>query len=506
MSVAEYERSVAAEDARALAAKIDKLIEARWADVEPAPLTDDAAFMRRVYLDLAGRIPSVPEARAFLGDKRADKRARLVERLLNGTAYVKHFTNVWRALLIPEADGLDFRNPVFDLWLRKQFAENRGYDKIVRELLTTPVGDGRRGFNQDSGPTPINFYFQKDLKPENLGASTARLFLGVKLDCAQCHDHPFAKWTRQQFWEYAAFFGGIETDRYMDFVRSVREINDRREIAIPGPKVKIVQASFLDGTEPTWKFNVGSRQTLADWMTSPKNPFFAKAAANRMWAYFFGTGLVEPVDDLRPDNPPSHPELLDELATQFAAHDFDFKFLIRAITASRTYQLSSEATHDGQEDPRLFARAALRGLTPEQLFDSLAQATGYRETDKRRFFFERESLRQQFLSQFASQDKRTEFQTSILQSLMLMNGKFIGEVTSPKRSATLAAIVDAPFLDTNQKIEALFLAALSRPPRAEETRRYAEYVARGGAKGDKKTALGDILWVLLNSPDFILNH
>jgi hypothetical protein len=511
--VENYQQLLAAREARELAAKIDQLIAARWADtdVKPAAPADDATFLRRIYLDLAGRIPSVPEARAFLNDKRADRRARLVERLLAGTAYVRHFTNVWRALLLPESNpNSEFRNPVFDMWLRKQLAQNRGFDKMVRELLTTPIGDGRRGFNPyggDNGPTPINFYYAKDMKPENLGASTARLFLGVKLDCAQCHDHPFAKWTRQQFWEYAAFFGGIEPEMYMGFIQNVREINDRREIGIPGPKIKIVQATFLDGSEPRWKFNVGSRQTLADWMTLPKNPFFAKAASNRMWAYFFGTGLVEPVDDLRPDNPPSHPELLDELAKQFAAHDFDFKFLIRAITASRTYQLSSEASHDSQDDPRLFARASLRGLTPEQIFDSLAQATGYRDPRRnRRFFFEQESLRQQFLSQFASQDKRTEFQTSILQSLMLMNGKFIAEVTSPKRSATLAAVVDAPFLDTNQKIEALFLAALSRPPRAEEMQRFLDYVDKGGAKGDKKAALGDIFWVLLNSPDFILNH
>src|SRR5262249_31533348 len=155
----------------------------------------------------------------------------------------------------------------------------------------------------------------------------------------QCHDHPFAKWTRQQFWEYAAFFANFDVETRNNFIGRVREIKDRREIAISGG-TRIVQAGFLDGAQPRWKCDGGSREILADWMTRPDNPFFARAAVNRMWAYYFGTGLVEPVDDLRDENPPSHPELLAELARQFAAHRFDLKFLIRGIAASRAYRLS----------------------------------------------------------------------------------------------------------------------------------------------------------------------
>jgi hypothetical protein len=514
VAAARAEQLQAERDARNLTATIDRLIAARWAAAraEPAPQADDATFLRRVYLDLAGRVPSVAEARAFLQDQRPDKRSRLVETLLAGNAYANHFTNLWRAWMLPEADAtLQFgvQKPVFELWLRKQFVENRGYDHIVRELLTTPIGDGQRGFDPygpQNGPSPVSFYYAKEIKPESLGASTARLFLGVKLECAQCHDHPFAKWTRQQFWEYAAFFGGFDVESRMGFIQSVREIKDRRELAISGGG-KVVQAAFLDGTEPQWKYDLGSREALAEWMTSPKNPWFAKAAVNRLWAYFFGTGLVEPVDDLRDDNPPSHPELLNELARQFAAHKFDFKFLIRAITASRAYQLSSTSGHANQEDPRLFARMALRGLTPEQLFDSLATATGFREKRRNRnFFFLDNSLRAEFLKQFANTDKRTEFQTSILQSLLLMNGKVTEEVTSLKRSATLAAVADSPFLGTEEKVEALFLAALARPPRSDERVRFGHYVHSGGPRGDARAALGDVFWVLLNSPEFLLNH
>jgi hypothetical protein len=500
-------------DVRELTATIDRLIAQRWAaaGVEPAPRADDATFLRRAYLDLAGRIPSVAEARAFLKDPAPDKRERLVEALLAGNGYANHFTNVWRALLLPEADAafqFGVQKPIFELWLRKRFRENRGYGQIVRALLTVPFGDGRGGFNpyRERGPTPISFYYAKDVKPESLGAGTARLFLGVKLDCAQCHDHPFAKWKREQFWQFAAFFSGFEVESRQGFITNVREVKDRRELTISGGP-KIVQAAFLDGTEPQWKYDVGTRETLAEWMTSPKNPWFARAAANRLWAYFFGTGLVEPVDDLRDDNPASHPELLDELARQFAAHRFDFKFLIRAITASRAYQSGSAADSASPEDPRLFARMALRGLSPEQIFDSLSTATGFREKRPgRRFFFLDDTLRSEFMKQFANTDKRTEFQTSILQSLMLMNGKLTEEVTNPERSATLAAVVDSPFLGTDEKVETLFLAALARPPRSDERERFGRYVRAGGVRGDAGRALGDVFWVLLNSPEFLLNH
>jgi hypothetical protein len=503
-----------ARDVRELTARIDRLIAARWAEagVEPAPRADDATFLRRVYLDVAGRVPSVAESRAFLKDSATDKRERLVETLLASNDYANHFTNVWRVLLLPEANAafqVGVQPAIFELWLRKQFAENRGYDQIVRDLITVPFGDGRGDYNpyrSERNPTPISFYYAKEIKPESLGASTSRLFLGVKLDCAQCHDHPFAKWTRQQFWQFAAFFSGFEVETRFGFIQNVREIKDRRELAISGGN-KIVQAGFLDGTEPDWKYDVGSRQALAEWMTSPMNRWFARAAANRMWAYFFGTGLVEPVDDLRDDNPASHPELLDELGRQFAMHRFDFKLLIRAITASRAYQASSAADSANPEDPRLFARMALRGLSPEQIFDSLSMATGFREKRTgRRIFFQDDSLRAEFLKQFASTDKRTEFQTSILQSLMLMNGKFTEEVTSPQRSATLAAVADSPFLTADEKVETLFLAALARPPRTDERERFGRYVRTGGVRGDARTALADVFWVLLNSPEFLLNH
>jgi hypothetical protein len=244
---------------------------------------------------------------------------------------------------------------------------------------------------------------------------------------------------------------------------------------------------------------------LADWLTNSKNPYFARTAANRLWAHFFGIGIVEPVDEPGGDNPPSHPQLLDELARQLVEHKFDLRFLIRAIALSHTYQLTSTVTDPSQNDPRLFARMALKGLSAEQLFDSLAQATGYRErtVTGRQFGRLGRTPRAEFLARFASQDKRTEMQTSIPQALLLMNGSFIADATSVDRSELLAATLEAPFLkDPSERIEALYLATLARKPRAEELVPLVKHVA----EEDSRKALADIFWSLLNSSEFVLNH
>jgi len=520
-----------ARDALQVAQRIDHHVDAvrQAARVEPKAAADDAEFLRRLYLDLAGRIPSVSEARDFLKDARPDKRQRRIDKLLASPRYPMHFTNVWRGLMLPEANAnfqSRFLVPGFEDWLRKQLAQNIPYDKMVRDLLTAPIAGQNRGFPfGDGGPSA--FFMAKEIKAENLAAATARLFMGVRLECAQCHNHPFADWKREQFWSLAAFFSGVRAQQQADFIAPAPETPDKREIAIPGTD-RVVQARYLDGSEPRWKFKESTRSTLADWLTQADNPYFARATVNRMWFWFFGTGLVEPVDDMvGGETQASHPELLDELAREFAAHHFDLKFLIRAITNSRAYQQSS-LTAGKKSDPRLFARMPLRGLTAEQLYDSVAEATGYREenpTDPRVFVLNNNSPRAEFLSRFAAQgDKTTEAQTSILQALALMNGKVTANATTLERSETLAAVVDAPFLSNAERIETLFLATLSRLPKAREMNKLLAYVERGGAEEEGSgrsrsrladpaekqkrvnQALADVFWVLLNSSEFILNH
>jgi hypothetical protein len=505
------------DDVATLAIKIDQRIAAgqKAREVVAAPLAPDGEFVRRIYLDLAGRIPRVSEVRAFLDDKRADKRRRLVEKLLDGANYVNHFSNVWRAHLLPQNNDMQvqFLAGQIEQWARERVRENTPYDRMVRRLITTPVAfRGAVRFtpgNSGIDPGVIAFFQANEMKADNLAAATSRLFLGVKIECAQCHDHPFAKWTRKQFWEYTAFFGGIKPQRVNGGVFSpATDDVKRHEITIPGSE-KVVKAKFLDGSVPQWSDDATTRAVLAEWMTRPDNPFFARAAVNRMWEHFFGIGLVDPVDDFREENPASHPQLLDDLAQAFVAHKFDLKFLIRAITASQTYQRSSTMTDDSQEDIRAFARMPLKGLTPEQVFDSLATAVGYRGDTRAPagFGFRVNTTRGEILNKFTNPvDRRTEYQTSILQALALMNGKFISDATSLARSETLAAVIDSPFMDTRQKLDTLYLAALARPMRGSEAARLIPYVSGGGPSREPNKALADVFWVLLNSSEFILNH
>lgn len=499
----------APDDVAALAAKIDRLIESACEKkhIQLAPLADDCEFLRRIYLDLAGRIPRVAEVHRFLDDKSPNKRRAVVDDLLRSPHYIAHFTNVWRALLLPQTnnDGVRFLAGEMEGWLRRRLRDNQPYDAMVRELLTTRVNAnrGRRAYNGEDAAEfgSIAFFQANESKPENVAAAASRLFLGIKLECAQCHNHPFARWSRKQFWQFAAFFSGLHAQQPQAGVFSnVLDNPSKHDIKIPNSE-KIVQARFLDGKEPTWKLGASTRGVLADWLTAADNPFFAKAIANRLWGHFFGLGLIDPVDDFGEANPPSHPELLDELGREMARHKFDLRFLIRALTASRAYQRTSRMTDPSQVDLRSFARMPLKGLSAEQIFDSLTVATGFRTTPGG--FNSFGGPRAEFLAKFAnSSDKRTEHQTSILQALSLMNGRFIADATSLERSETLAAVIDAPFLDGRQRLDTLFLAALARPMHEREARRLLPYLERG----DRRRALADVFWSLLNSSEFLLNH
>jgi hypothetical protein len=510
-------KSQAAGDAQQLAEKIDQHVAKRWSETktEPAARADDAEFLRRIYLDLAGRIPTVQETRTFLEDKHADKRTQLVEKLLASPRYAAHFTNVWRALLLPEASNnflVQAQQGGFEEWLKQELTRNAGYDRMVRDLLTVKIGGGAgpqallESFG--GGPSPQAYYLAKEYKPENLAAGTARIFLGVSVECAQCHNHPFADWKKEQFWGMAAFFSGVKSQRLMDFLLPSGDDPDKHEVTIPGTD-KVIQARFLDGKEPDWKDKTGNRAALAAWITAKDNPYFARAGVNRIWAYFFGAGLVEPVDEMvGGSSTASHPELLDLLAKEFADHDFDLKYMIRAITATKAYQLTSAASDKSQDDRTKFARMPLRGLTGEQLFDSVATATGFRDKGNDGGLFGalggNRSARSEFLARFAASERPTDKQTSILQALTLMNGKVTATATTVEKSETLASVADAPFLSRAERIETLYLATLSRKPTAKELERAEKFIKN--AKGKEADALADVFWALLNSPEFVLNH
>ena len=505
-----------AADSAPLSARIDQQIEATWKanGVTPAPLADDAEFLRRVYLDLAGRIPAVSEVRDFLADKSPDKRAKLVDQLLERPSYSQHFGSLWRREWLPQTVSnpqLQFVGVQFEPWIRDRLRENMPYDKIVRELLTAePSGGVGRG--QPFEPNAFGraaFLQVNEMKPENVAAAASRLFLGIKLECAQCHDHPFETYSRQQFWEFASFFAGLQPVNPR-IGRAPAEAIEIRALTIPGLEKK-VSAKFLDGKEPKFQEKISSRVTLMDWMSAKDNPYFARNAVNRMWANFFGVGIIDPLDEPGEKNPPSHPELLNDLARSFAASGYDLKYLIRAIVNSRTYQRSSASTSASTNSAeRTFSRMHVRGLTPQQLFDSLSLATGYRGDVPlaQRQFVAPNTPRGEFLARFASTERLSDVQTSILQALTLMNSKFIGEMTSlnESKSELLAGVVASPFFDTRQRIETLYLATVSRFPREAELKKLIAYVDKGGATGDPNKALADVFWSLLNSSEFAFNH
>lgn len=492
---------------------INKHFDEFWSrnGITPAPIADDAEFLRRLSLDLIGRIPTPAEARAFIEDKDTNKRTKKTEEFLTKSSFLNHFASVYRQLWVPqtvENPQFQFVGPQFENWLRNRFKANTSMDKMVREMLTQKTlfaGRGQQAFQPADADNPFLFLQVNEFKPENVASAASRLFMGVKIECAQCHNHPFAPYKREQFWEQAAFFAEVQPA-----IANISDMKAKREIKIQDPnpaKAVVVPARYFDdGQEPRWDNAKSPREIFADWLTSPKNPYFAKNMVNRTWAHFLGLGIIDPIDEPSQDNQAIIPELLDDLAKAYIASGYDTRFLIRAITRSKVYHLTSRQTDETQSEARQFARMNVKALSGEQLFDSLAVATGYIDPtpfNQRQFNF---GERREFITKFASAEKLTDKQTSILQALTLMNGRFINDQTHMDRSQFLAGVIDAPFLKTNGKVEAIYLATMSRKPTPEELEKHASYIDRGGVSNDNRKAVTDVFWSLLNSSEFMLNH
>ena len=427
--------------------------------------------------------------------------------------FVTNWAHYWRSVMLTGTNNVQAQqfNFQFEGWLRNRLAANTGYDKMAHEVISA------QPFNQ-GGFTPSAFYFVNENKAENLAGATARVFLGVKIECAQCHKHPFAKWTRTQFWEYAAFFAGANRPPNQPGKQPQIDPNARK-IKIPETDT-IVDAKFITGEQPDWKANTNPRTVLADWATSPKNPYFAKAAVDHVWQYFFGVSLCEPIFEPGDESPPAHEQLLDELANSFVASGYDLKFLIRAVVHTEAYQRASVAlSTDTKEQIQFFARMPVRGMMPEQLFDCFAEATGY-EAEKNpndpnrqvQPFNQPNTPRAIFLAKFTSQDKRIETQTSILQALYLMNGKFLAERTRLENNKALETIATAP-TPTSRRVVSLYMMVLSRMPTQDEMAKMVAYIENAGgrvAPQDRQRAealaVTDVYWALLNSSEFMLNH
>jgi hypothetical protein len=485
-----------------VAALIDACIEERLAEakVTAAPIAEDAEFLRRVYLDVAGRIPTVQEVRTFLEDDAIDKRRNLVFDLLEGPRYPIHFARRWRAIWLPPSNTnplLQFQQFGFENWLRLQFADDNSYSRMVAALLTLPnrnqmaPNDLARLNNGSS--TAFAFFGTRQFNRDDTAAAVARTMLGVRIECAQCHDHPFDAWTQDQFHSFAALFDGVTAQP-----RNVRGQVQRNRPSTAKPV-------FLDGSPAVSSSVDGYLSEVTRWMIAPENKYFARAAVNRIWQNFFGVGIVDPVDDFSDQNPPSHPRLLDNLAHEFRSHNFNLKFIIRSITASRAYQRTSRHV-EPNADSRLFVHSQIRALTAEQLWDSLEQLAGLlgpREGARELSIVDLTSPRAAFQRLFdTGTSSSDESSTTILQALALMNGPTVTAATTYSRGVTLTAIADFPGLSPAEKIETIYLATLSRMPRPEELNRSMTYVT----EGSNAALLSDLLWALLNSSEFVTNH
>jgi hypothetical protein len=499
-----------------LVEKLNSLLAEFWKNqgITPAEPASDTEFLRRVYLDLTGRIPTVSEIYAFQGDASPDRRERLVDDLLGRRDHATHLAAIWRTVLLPEGVDLNTYGGTnkFDSWLADRFGQNMPYDEIVRQLL---LAEGRVS---ESGP--LLFYASLKLNPEEIAAKTSRVFLGTRMECAQCHDHPFDDRIAQtDFWGFAAHFAQISRpEGKMEMTSPVLRVadNDFGEVKIPDtedvvpphlPGAVTADIDAKDSQDPTG-MERSRRQQLVDWLTTKNNDAFSRAAVNRVWQQVFGRGLVEPVDDMRPDNKPVSPEVLDLLTQDFAASGFDLRRLLRALVLTDAYQLSSGSPTDEPAQALCFARMNLKNFTADQLYDCIAVATLSDTSMGQEGALARTAngSRQAFIEQFrAAPGDRTAYQAGVPQALTLMHGTVVHGATDLTTSGLLKSL-NAPFFSDEQRLDTLFLATLCRAPEPAEREKLLAYLGEAKDSNERLGVLGDVLWALLNSAEFTFIH
>ena len=495
----------------AVAQQVDAALLAKQkaAGVAPLAACDDAAFLRRAWVDLAGRTPPFLAARDFLADTSQNKRAALVESLLASEEFAEHWGSVLTIMLterrpvrIDTHDGRVLRE-----YLSEALRKNRSYREIARELIAG------RGLSESSGPA--NFLLRYDVQANQLTGAIGKQFLGVSLQCAECHNHPFEKWSQDDFRGMQAFFvrtKRLDDNNAADYLRAVVDIN-RGELEIDDPKAKPMEGQeppklkvppkFLGGEEYT--ATTTRREALAEWVTSETNAYFGRNMANRVWARVFSRGLVEPLDTLGADAPGPHADVLEPLAAGFAASGHDLKWLLRTILLTQTYQRASASAEGEAADPQavtqvsLLARFPARSLTVDELYQSVVQATGHTGVDEAA----EAGYSEQEQDQLAYADRPVEFlgerAATVQRSLVLLNSPYVQEAAQYGSRVTLAA---QGRRNAKAQLDFAFLAALARAPTAEESAKLLPLIEAGkGGQG-----LEDVWWLLLNSAEFSSNH
>jgi hypothetical protein len=488
---------------------LDARAAAKWRELGliPSPPCSDAEFLRRAMLDTIGTTPTPDEVEDFLAVKDPDKRARLVDRLLDRTEYADFWTLKWGDILRVDSQKLGAQGMLaFNLWLRESFASNKPVNQMVEELVTAQGSIFRNG--------PANYY-RVARSPDDLAETTAQVFMGVRLQCAKCHHHPFEAYGQDDYYGLAAYFARVRSKRSEDFGlfggEQVVYVAKDGEVFQPRTGKKMVPRPLGDGPADD---PIDRRRALARWLTVQNPRWLARNITNRYWGYLMGRGLVNPIDDLRETNPPTNPALLDALAGSFIDSGYDLKALLRLILTSRVYQLSATTTPDNRLDTAFFTHYTIKRLTAEQLLDAIDLATGTVEkfpklpAETRAIALPDTNYASYFLDTFgrplraiACECERSG-DPNLSQALHLMNGELLNrKLLQP--DGRLARMLRDPKLTDESLIRRFYLLAFNRPPTGIEVVQ-ARTILREAS--DRTTGAQDLFWALLNSKEFLFNH
>jgi hypothetical protein len=500
---------------------VDRFTKKKWQElgIVPADLSGDQQFLRRIYLDLTGSLPKPAEVKAFLADQDPAKRDKLIDRLLETPEYSYLFANKWADVLRVKRRNQPDRAAgtfAFHSWIRESIAKDKPYDQFVREILAA---------TGDESQAPPTVWYKELQDPQQFVDDTAQVFLGLRIACAQCHHHPYEKWSQDDYWGLAAFFGRVGRKNAL-VLGGVGNQQAQRQVIFNKPNGNVTNKRTgavspiqpLDGKPMDIASDEDPRQKLVDWMAQKDNPFFARAVANRYWSHFFGRGIVDPIDDMRVTNPPTNPELLDALAKELVDSKFSLKHLIKVIVKSRTYQLSSAPNDFNKHDKQSFARFYPRRMSAEVLYDAVSQVTntpaafGGLPTDKhspnKAIMLPDEAFQSYFLDVFGRPQRISACEcervseANLAQALHLLNSQEIQDKLT-RGGARADLLAKDPRTDA-EKVDELFLWAFSRLPTTEHRQVALDHIARHSA--NKKLAYENLLWALLNTKEFVFNQ
>ena len=469
----------------------------------PSGLCSDEEFIRRITIDITGQLPTEEEYQQFVFDSAPNKRAELIDRLLGK----KEFSEIWamkfaELLMIKSTNQVSYKSAfLYNQWLTDKFAKNVPLDEMVRELLASTGG---------TFSNPATNYYQIERDTLKRAENVAQVFMGIRTQCAQCHNHPLDRWTMDDYYGFAAFFCQVGTKNAEDYREKI--IYDRRSGEVKHTVTNQVMApKFLGGDQPETK-GKDRREVMAEWLTSPDNPYFSTSIANRVWAHFMGVGIVEPVDDIRVSNPPSNPELFNELGNKLAEYKFDFRQLVRDICNSQAYQRSLVPNESNKSDTRNYAYANVKRIPAELLLDCLSQVTNSKEKFRglpvgaRAVQIADGRTSTYFLDTFGRSSRETvcacEASTdpSLSQALHLLNGSATtGKISKGKVVQTLLEENESP----EEALKRLYIRCFSRYPTEEERK---VLMASINQAPSPKEGLEDVFWALLNAREFVFNH